>query len=280
MAILLGLGAALSYGCADFIGGLVSRRATITSVVFCSQIAGLVVLLATLPFFLDANLTGEAILWGGASGIVGACGISLLYRGLALGRMGVVAPITSVGAATIPLLFGLLSGEEPPVLSLVGAAIALCSIALVSMGAPHAEASGNPSVAGIPHAIGAGISFGMFFILIQAAGDDTGLWPIVSARVASLVAVALLGLVLRRALIPARDTAAAVIWSGALDVSANILYLLAARQGLISLAAVLTSMYPVITAGLARVVLNERLGHVQIAGLVSAAVGVSLIAAT
>ena len=282
MAILLGLGAALSYGFADFIGGLVSRRATIISVVFSSQVAGLVLLLVALPFFLDARLTTEAVVWGGGAGVVGAGGISLLYIGLAIGRMGAVAPITSVGAATIPLLFGLVSGEKPPVLSLVGVAIALGSIVLVSLAPPNDTSPGHGPTThprrGVGLAIAAGASFGTFFILIQHAGDDTGLWPIVSARAASLISVGLVGLALRRRLIPPRDTAAAVVASGGLDLSANVLYLLAARQGLVSLAAVLTSMYPAVTVGLARFVLKERLGGLQIAGLALAALGVGLIA--
>ncbi|MDQ3916784.1 MAG: EamA family transporter, partial [Actinomycetota bacterium] len=113
MAIVLGLAAALTYGAADFVGGLASRKAPLLSVVLLSQIAGTALLLAALPFFLDPGPSTSSLAWGAGSGAAGATGVLFLYKGLAAGSMSVVAPITAVEAAGVPVLWGLATGERP-----------------------------------------------------------------------------------------------------------------------------------------------------------------------
>jgi drug/metabolite transporter (DMT)-like permease len=286
VAILLGLAAAATYGAADFAGGLISRRVNPICVVFVSQIAGVILLALVLPFEgtpFDAN----ALWWGAAAGVGGGGGVVFLYRGLSRARMSVVAPITAVEAAMIPVIYGLVTGEEPGWLALAGIAIALLAVALVS--APRADeipvtldvrrARMRLTQPGIVDALIAGLGFGCFFILLSSAGQDSGMWPLIGSKAASISLVALAGLVTRASLRPATGTWTGILIAGVLDVAANVFYLLASRAGLLTLAAVATSLYPASTVLLARIVLRERMSGGQLAGLVLVVAGVAMMAA-
>ncbi|MDQ3957867.1 MAG: DMT family transporter [Actinomycetota bacterium] len=283
MAILLGLAAAVTYGAADFVGGVVTRRAPLLSVVLLSQVAGSALLLAALPFFVDFGPTGSGLGWGAASGAAGATGVLFLYKGLAAGRMSVVAPITAVEAAGVPVVWGLLTGERPAAIALAGVVLALVAVVLVAGVEPGRLAAATGTRAGLEpgvvEALSAGIAFGLFFILLDAAGDETGLWPLVGARAASLGLLTALVLVRRHRLEAAPGTRAGIAAAGLLDVAANLLYLLSTREGLLSIVAVLTSLYPASTLVLARIVLGERMGRLQVAGLGIAVAGVVMMAA-
>ncbi|MEA2452869.1 MAG: hypothetical protein QOG04_1579 [Actinomycetota bacterium] len=275
MAIVLSLFAALSYGAADFIGGVVSKRNAVFRVVLISQLFGTIPLLAVFPLLNDGAFSMSAMWWGSAAGVAGGVGVVLLYQGLAKGRMSVVAPITSVEAAAVPVMFGLFIGERPSGWALIGVGVALLAVALVSSSAHTSPEEGK---SGIPEAIGAGAAFGVFFIVLDQAGDAAGMWPILSMRATSLVLVAIAMLVTRTSIAPAAGTFGGIVLSGVLDVAANVLYLLSTQHGLLSLVAVITSMYPAATVVLARFVLKERLTRNQLFGLGLAATGVILIA--
>ena len=281
MGVVLGVLASITYGAADFLGGLLTRRAGVLTVVFGSQLVGSVVMLAAYPFVLsDAFRTG-AFWWGPGGGVTGAVGITLLFRGLAAARMAIVAPITGTIAAGLPVVVGLASGERPSAFAGAGVVVALLAVVLVSSQAGHAAGSGVDETAprsGIPEAVGAGTSFGLFFILLDNAGDDTGLWPLVGARVSSVVLLGAAVLLTRAAVKPPPGTGRGIALAGVLDVAANLFYLLATREGLLSLVAVVTSMYPATTILLARALLKERMSRVQLAGLACAGLGVGLIA--
>jgi drug/metabolite transporter (DMT)-like permease len=198
-----------------------------------------------------------------------------------------VAPFTAVIAAVIPVAFGLFTGERPSALQLVGIALAIPAIALVSS-VPHPSA--NPSAAGttvrsraaslgVFDALVSGIGIGLFFITLARPGEDTGVYPLVAARIASVSMFLVLVLVTRTSFRPARGTVGIVAASGVIDVTANLLYLLGTREGLVSVVAVLTSLYPGATVALARVVVKERLSVTQLVGLFLAVAGVASIAA-
>jgi drug/metabolite transporter (DMT)-like permease len=285
VAPLLALAAAITYGAADFFGGFVTRRANVFTVVAVSQVAGTIVLASVLPFFLDGSKASAGALgWGAASGAAGALGVVLFYQALALGRMSVVAPITGVVAAALPVLYGLLTGERPRAVALLGVFIALVAVVLVSS-APE-EPQDDPSTeqdrpsgqVATVLALGAGLGFAGFFILLAQAGSGAGLWPLVGARAASVSLLGIALLAARAPVRPPRGAGSLIVAAGVLDVSANLLYLLASQRGLLSLVAVITSMYPATTVVMARTILHERLYRPQILGLVAAAVGVSLIA--
>ena len=189
--------------------------------------------------------------------------------------MGVVAPLTAVGAAVLPLLWGLASGERPSTAALVGVAAALVAVALISGGGEDVHGARRQDVL---LALTAGAAFGMVFVLLGGVDEDAGLWPVLTARVASVplaTAVAVAGGLRLRLTAGTRMT---TVVAGALGATANALFLVGSRHGLLSLVAVLSSLYPAATVVLARVVLDERVSRRQATGLGLALAGVALIA--
>ncbi len=296
--MLLGLAVAAFYGAADFLGGLCSKRSVVAAVVVLSQLCSLP-LLAVLVVVAGGQPTGRALLFGAAAGAFGGVGLACLYRGLASGRMSIVAPITAVGAAAVPVLWGLLGGERPSAAALVGVAVAMVAVAFVSRAsgdpveadeAPQgparpagrgARGSGGRTAANpVALAVVAGGAFGSVFVLLAETGPGVGFWPLVAARLTSIVLLATGAVATGRSLAPAGPGALALIAvTGFLDLAANAVYLLATRRGLLAVVAVLGSLYPAGTVLLARVVLGERLAGLQVFGLVLALAGVVMIAA-
>lgn len=286
MGVLFGLLAAATYGIADFAGGRVSRRADVFSVVLVSQLIGSIPLLVAVPFLAQGGPPAGALGWGAAAGVGGGAGVVFLYRGLASGRMSVVAPITGVIAASLPVVFGLAIGERPSAVSLAGVALALLSVVLVSSAPP---ADGETDVAleddiapswkrsGVPFAFAAGTGFGLFFIFLDRAEAGSGVWPLVGTRASSLLLVAIIALSLRRPIRPPEGTLTLIAVAGLFDVAANVFYVIATRFGLLSLVAVLTSMYPAVTVLMARIFLNERMIRTQLVGLTLAGAAIVMI---
>ena len=278
MAVLLGVASALVYGLADFMGGLASRRSSPYSVVIWSQLAGLILLIAAVAIMGDPVPSNAELAWGVLGGIGGGGGVVLLYRGLSVGRMSVVAPTAAVGGASLPVLVGVVLGERPSALALVGVVVALAAIVLVSSSSVASEELRTSRVPpGLVEAIGAGIGFALFFVALDNVTPAAGLWPLLAARV-SIIVAAVAGLALRTTLRPARADVGGIVACGVADMFANLLYLLASRRGLLSIVAVLVSLYPASTVLLARIVLRERLSAMQVVGLGAAAAGVLLIA--
>lgn len=278
MAVLLGLAAAVVYGAADFAGGLAARRSPALTVVVLSQAIGSVILVVALVVLNDPVPEADVFLRGALAGVAAGIGVTLLYRGLAIGQMSVVAPVTATGAACLPLAVGLIRGERPSALALIGAAIAVLSIVLVSA-APGSGQTRRPAglAPGLVEAVLAGLAFGLFFVALAGTGPQDGLWPLLGSR-SSLIVCGLAALVTRTSLRPAAGQLPSLLLLGLLDQAATVLYILASREGLLSLVAVLVSLYPASTVVLARVILRERLGTLQLSGVGCAAVGVALIA--
>ncbi|HEV8658214.1 MAG TPA: DMT family transporter [Thermoanaerobaculia bacterium] len=266
----------ITYGAADFCGGLATKRSSMFSVVVFSQLAGLILVLIALPLLPPASPTAIDFAWGAASGMAGGIGVALLYRGLAVGVMSVVAPVTAVCAVIIPLIVGVLLGERPSALAMVGVAVALAAIILVSQ-SEDGRLRNRPPHSGVLIAIASGIAVGIFFVFLQRTGPPAGLWPLVAARVVSIAFFTITGKMARQTLMPRRESMAIVIGGGVLDMLANILYLLAVRHGLLSIIATVTSLYPASTIILARIVLRERLRLVQQAGVICAGVAIVMI---
>ena len=275
LSYALAVVSAVTYGAADFLGGLATKRSTTFSVVVFSQLAGLILLLLSLPLLPPSSPTTADFAWGAACGLAGGIGVALLYRGLAIGVMSVVAPVTAVCAVLIPLAVGVALGERPSGLALLGVFLALLAIVLVSQ-TGQLEA-GKRATTGVGIAIGSGIAIGIFLVFLQRTGPSAGLWPLIAARVVSVAFFSLAGLLSRTSLVPRRESMRLVIGGGALDMLANVLYLLAVRQGLLSIVATLVSLYPASTIILARFVLGERLRLLQQAGVACAVVAIVLI---
>jgi uncharacterized membrane protein len=277
VAVFLGLLVALSYGAGDFLGGLSARQISPLVVVQRSQLVGLGLLAVLVIVVPGQQAIGADLARGIAAGAIGAVGVGLLYRGLAVGAMAIVAPVTAVGAALLPVAWGLGTGERPGALALTGVALALVAVALISSAADPGGVAGSSRGREIGLALVAGAAFGGVFVCLGSTGADSGMWPVFAARVASvsLASLVLLG----RWQWPAvpRRSRLVVAATGALDVTANALFLLAARSGLLSLAAVVSSLYPAGTVILARIVLHERITARQQGGLALALTGVVLI---
>ena len=271
MSVPIALPTAVAYGIADFTGGLAARRAPVLAVTAVVQVAGLLALLPVI-FLLPGRPSAAALVIGGLAGVAGAAGLLLYLRALAVGPMGVVAPLSAVVGAGLPLVVGVLGGERPGPLTLLAVAVALVAILLATAGTPGVATSRSGPALGLA----AGVGFGLFFIGLDATPPDSGLWPLLAGRVATVTLLV--------ALVAARRSAARpnslMVISGVADTAANAGFLLATRVGQLGISAVVVSLYPVVVVLLARIVLRERLTPLQLtsAGL---ALGASvLLAAT
>jgi len=280
MASLLALLAAVFYGAADFLGGITTRRATMIGAVLVTQGAGLGVLLLVTPLLPDADLTRTDVIFGALGGITGSVGVGLLYLALAIGPMSVVAPVTAVCAAIVPLGVGLMLGERPDPWAALGVLLALIAVALLS----QTETAGDERHAapsrlgqGIRVALASGVAVGLFFVAVAQTTADAVMWPLAISRVVSLTMFLALAVATGRPAGVPRAAVAPALACGALDMLANALYLVAVRQGQLGLVATLASLYPASTVLLARIVLGERLGAWQQLGVAGAVGAIVLI---
>ena len=273
MSVPFALSSAVAYGIGDFAGGLAARRTPVLRVTAVAQVAGLVVLLPA-AFLVAGHVSVAAVGYGAVAGIGGMTGLLLYMRGLAVGPMGVVAPLSAVVGAGLPLVVGVLGGERPGPAAWLALLVALVAIGLASAGSRGDAAAG----AGLLYGLGAGLGFGIFFVALDLTPEGSGLWPLVAGRV---VSVTLLAAVL---LHPARRGPLHGLWlmvlCGVLDTAANVLFLLATRTGSLSVSGVLVSLYPVVVVLLARVVLRERLTGLQLTGVGLALTASALLAAS
>lgn len=278
-AVSLALVCALVYGAADFFGGLATRRDSAVAVVVWSQAVGLGVLLVALPF-LGVSSQASDLWWGVACGLAGGGAIMLLYRGLAIGTMGVVSPITAVLAAAVPVAFAIARGERPAPLAVAGIVCALVAVIFVSAsdtGEARRAAHSRALPPGVAEALGAGIAFGFLFIGLAQTRSEAGLVPVLMMRVTSMTLVSLGALLTRRSLRIGAANLRTVALAGALDMGANVAYVLAAHLGALSIVAVISSLYPAGTVALAAFILHERLLRAQWVGVLLAFAGVLCI---
>jgi drug/metabolite transporter (DMT)-like permease len=271
MALVLALGSGLTFGVADFAGGLAARRASVTTVTLLAQAVGLAVLLPLLGL-LPGTPSVAAFVVGAFAGIAGALGLLAYLRALALGPMGVVAPIAGVVSVMVPVVAGFLAGERLSWLAAVGIGLGLTAIVVVATGGRRRTDERAASATGPLLALVAGVAFGAFFVLVDLTPAGSGLWPLVGARASSLTLLGILAVTIGGGW-PPRRTMPMVATSGALDMLANILFLLATRAGLLTISALLASLYPVVVVVLARHLLAERLRRPQVL-----AVGLALTA--
>ena len=289
MVMILALLAAGLYGAADFVGGAASRRATAISLLAVNTPFGVILMIAIALLAGGPLPTGGSLAWGAVGGAAGGAGLIVFYAGLAAGPMSVVAPVSALMSALLPVGVALAGGERPGPAELIGCALCLAAIMLVSI-----EPNGSRAVArrtarlghlsrGMVAALVSGVMFGLFFVCIRNAGHDGGLWPLVASRSSGMV-VSLAAAAWTRSRPVWWDRDRPAFWmallSGGTDVTANVFYLLATQHGMFSLAVVLTALYPGVTVLLARIVLGERMRPVQKAGLVLAAAGIVLVTAT
>lgn len=274
MAYALALLSAGCYGAADFTGGLATRRAAALLVVLVSQACGLVLVTLALPLLPAATPHPADLWWGAAAGLAGGIGVALLYRALATGTMSIVAPTTAVTAVALPVVTSIALGERPGGLVVVGILIGILAIVLVSRQTGTTPATQS---SGVGPALSAGVAIGIFLLALAQTRREAGMWPLLSDRIASVTFFVIVMAVGRHALRMPLSLAALAIGGGALDMTANALYLVAVRIGPLSPVVTLSSLYPASTVLLARAVLGERLSAWQTAGVASALLAVVLI---
>ncbi len=288
MPYLLALGSAFLYGAADFIGGFTSKRAETIAVVLLSQFSGFILLALLVPLLPAVAPTGRDLLWGASAGICGSIGVALLYRGLAIGTMAIVAPTTAVCAVILPVAAAAAMGERLSTLATAGIGLALIAIVMVgqerrriedSGGATGADGAGGRLPAGFGLALLSGIAIGGFFLSLARASADAGLWPLLVARGSSVALFGSIVMVRGHSLRMPVSATAMALGGGVVDMVANTLYLVATWSGSLSIVVTLASLYPASTVLLARLFLRERLNRVQVAGVIGALAAVLLIVA-
>ena len=274
MAPLLALAGAFGWGVGDFLGGLAARRLAVLTVLATSQAIGLVAILVWVATSGDAFPGTGELLPAGAAGIAAMVGLAALYRGFAIGAMGIIAPI-SAAAPVVPLAVDAARGEVPAAVQWLGVALVVGGIVLLSR-EPHTD---TRIAAGAGLAVVAAIGFGLFFVGIDAGSDESSAWAVAAARTCSLPIAVGAALVMRVPLAPPRRLLPMVAAVGLFDTTANVFVAGATNFGAVGVVAVLGSLYPVVTVVLAWLVLGERLGVAKRVGGAVALAGAAFVAA-
>ncbi|MDT8297960.1 MAG: EamA family transporter [Spirochaetaceae bacterium] len=276
LALICGLAAAASFGTGDFFGGFATKRSSVFSVIIIAQIIGLA-LLAGLAVSLEEPIPSRNnMIFGGLAGLFGTLGLTALYIGLARGRMGIVAPVSAIVGAVLPIIIGIVMEGAPTTGQFLGLLLGLCAIWFLAAGG--GATSVHPRELGLP--ILAGVGFGFFFIFIDRVSETALFWPLVMARVVSIT--------MFFTFIMARQQKVQTPWNGQLliiillagifDAAGNVLFALASRLGRLDISTTLTSLYPAGTVFLAWFILRERLAPRQWFGVGVALVALVLIA--
>jgi len=275
-SIVLALSAALSWGVSDFLGGLVSRRVSIASLLTISHLVGF------LGFLGVALITREPLpeahyLWRATvTSLLALIGIVAFFRGMVVGRMSVVAPLSATGSI-VPVVAGLAMGEQASAWQILGIALALLGIVVVSRATTTDQGPSGASSVG--YALLAAAAFGLFFLLVRWSSEASVIWSLVVMRGTSLTLLILYALVRRHDFTMPPRLLGTILVQGSIEGAANVFFAFATQTGLVSVVAVLASLFPVVTTVLARLFLSERLSRSQQAGVVSALAGVILISA-
>jgi drug/metabolite transporter (DMT)-like permease len=286
----LSLSAAASWGAADFSGGLATKRSNVFGVVVVAHGIGLLMMLALAVLAREHVPASTSLLWGLAAGSVGGAGLACLYKALAVGKMGLTAPLSAVISALVPIVFSFSTAGLPHGLQLFGFGLAIVSIWLI---ATQSGSAGESEGLGL--AVAAGFGLGGFLLFIKFAGTQAVFWPLVAARAASFVLMCGILIGRRRAensemqsakvsnspqsWKPGPGTLRYVLLAGILDSGANALYVAATQRGRLDVAAVLSALYPASTVILARIFLKERWSRIQTAGMIAALVAVGMVSA-
>jgi drug/metabolite transporter (DMT)-like permease len=271
-AAMLALSAAVFWGSGDFTGGLASRRFDTFHSVFIAYSVGLVGLIGMALVSADVFPAPPDLVWGALAGIFGMIGLGFLYQGFATGRMGIVAPVSAVLATMIPVIFAVFTEGLPKSIQFAGILTALVGIWLLSR-PEHTDGTS----AGFGVALLAGLGFGGFFTALDRVSETSVFWPLVAGRVAACIVMVVFAVVSNRPLFLPHSPIYLLTLAGILDVTGNLFFLLAIQNGRLDVAAVLASLYPAVTAILARGVIKEYLTRMQFIGLLFALLSIVLM---
>jgi uncharacterized membrane protein len=274
VAIALSLLSALAFGVSDFLGGIFAKRSSAWQVAVVGQTSSGVISLAA-AIVVSGDPSGRDLAFGCLAGLGGGFGVAFLYRGLSSARMGVVAPLSAIGTALIPVAVGLVTGDRPSLLALLGVVFAFPAIALISRVVDDDPAHRG----GVLDGLLAGVGFGVLFASFGQVGDDAGLYPLALSQLTSVTAVILTATAMRQVWLPRDRRSWVAVVMGPLSFTAQGAFLYATHHGLLSIVSVISSLYPASTVLLAAVVLREKIHRWQGAGLAFAALAVALVAA-
>ena len=273
-SVALGLASAASWGAGDFSGGLASRRASAVGVVVASQAVGIALLVILAGVIGETAPTAGQLGWAALAGANGAFGLLALYSALASGRMGIAAPVSGVVGAVVPVLVGASVQGSPGSLRLVGFALALAGVWLLTAAGGGVDRA-RPRELVLP--LLAGVSFGLFLVFIHRAGGSTVLWPLTAARASSMAVLTAIGGVTRSLKLPGRSALGLTCLAGLFDTGGNAFFVLAAQAGRLDVAGVLSSLYPASTVLLACLLLGERLTGRQTAGALATLAAIACV---
>jgi drug/metabolite transporter (DMT)-like permease len=275
VAVLLALFSAVVYGVSDYGGGRATKSSAAVTVTLAAECTTFVALSIVMVVLDDPFPARADVLWGLAAGLASCSAVIALYHALANGAMTVVAPVTAVVAAVIPVAVGLATGERPGAIAIVGAVVAITAIALISgaVGVPHVPT--RRAILGV--ALIAGAGFGLLFVFLDRTSDDSGLWPVYAARWIAIPTLLVAHWVRRDRRPLTRTTGGLAVMVGVLTTAANASFLAATRRGLLSVVAVVVSMYPASTVLLATVLDGERVRRPQAVGLGLAGLALVLV---
>lgn len=268
-SLVFGLAAAGAYGAGDFLGGFASKKSATSTVVFGSQVAGIVIYIVLAVVTRDQMPPLSALILGLISGVIGCIGVNVLYYALSVSRMSLVATVSALMAAIVPVVYTTLTVGTPDAVTLFGFVLALGAVYLISSGGSIGRVTARDLL--LPAF--AGTCFGVLFILISRATVDSTYIPLIAVRSSAIVVTTLLTLRARQPFFPAVDQMRVIIACGVLDAVGNIFFVLAAQAGRLDIASVLTALYPAGTVFLASFVLKERINRPQWLG-----VGLALMA--
>ena len=275
LSILFGLTSALTWGAGDFTGGLAARRTGAYRAVFYGEAIGLLLLLMAVVATPQPLPDAKSILLSIAAGGLGTTGLLLLYSAMAQGKMSIAGPVSALLAAALPVIVGMITDGFPGYLTFLGFGLALAAIWLVSQSEDGVkDIFTHLSDLRLP--LLAGVGFGLYFILMNAATREATLWPMVYSRGAGLLAMALFIIVRRDSFVTVRAAWPVMILNGILDVSGNFFYILAGQTGRLDISAVLSSLFPGSTVILAWIILKERLTRTQWLGILCALIAIIL----
>ncbi|MBV9817319.1 MAG: DMT family transporter [Solirubrobacterales bacterium] len=277
MSVVLGLLAALAYGTSDFVAGAGGRRSDAIAVTGIAQPFGLAAAVVGLLVLRGGSASPSVLEWGALSGVGSGVGTVALYWGLSTGAMNVVSPLAAVISAVVPALVGVALGERLSLLALIGIVLAMPALVMVSLAGGHKRGDAGAAARPVAAGLAAGGGFALLFIGLDQAGTAASAWPLLPGQTVAIIIVALFVAGRRPPRSAWRASRRWGVTAGALSGVANLLYLAASGQGQLAIVAVLTALYPAITVALAAGLLHERMGRMQVIGLLTAAASVAMI---
>lgn len=276
LVVFFGLMAAISWGAGDFSGGFASKRANVYSVVLITQTVGVFLLAASAYLMAEEMPPLGGMIWGAVAGVFISIGLLALYRGLSQGKMGFVAPVSAVVAASVPVIYGAFYEGLPAVHQMVGFAFAFVAVWLIAGGGDENSKIERTDLI-LP--LIAGTGFGLFFISIDRVSDTAVLWPLTAARIAAVITLIVFIALSKQVYIPPKNVLPVIIIAGVFDTGGNTFFALASQAGRLDIASIISSLYPAGTVLLAWLILKEKLSSKQWIGVAAALIAIVFISA-